>query len=141
MLACGFALTEAVVLHVQVRREARSVSLSEIPLCIGLFFAAPWALIAGRLVGSIAVWILYRRQPAIKIAFNVANSTAEIALALVVFYAVAGLWSPRRCGRMRLSCLEHPRCARGHRGDRRRRAATPGTPAARRGLPRHLPPR
>jgi diguanylate cyclase (GGDEF)-like protein len=95
MLACGFALTEAVVLHVQIRREARSVSLSEIPLCIALFFAAPWALIAGRLVGSIAVWIFWRRQPVIKMAFNVANATAEIALALVVFHAVARGTGPR----------------------------------------------
>jgi diguanylate cyclase (GGDEF)-like protein len=89
-LAVAFAVTEAVVLHVQVRREARSVSLSEIPLCVALFFVGPWVLLLGRLVGSLVIWIFWRRQPLIKIAFNVANAVAEVALALVVYHAVAG---------------------------------------------------
>ncbi len=88
VLAAVFACTEAAVLHVQIRREARSVSLSEIPLCIGLFFIPPWQLLLARIVGALAVWIFWRRQPLIKMAFNVANATAEIALALLLFYAV-----------------------------------------------------
>src|SRR5689334_12032575 len=39
-----FAVAELFVLHVQVRREAQTVSLSEIPLVLGLFFAAPHSL-------------------------------------------------------------------------------------------------
>jgi hypothetical protein len=40
-LALAFAATEANVLHLQVERQARSVSLSELPVVVALFFAAP----------------------------------------------------------------------------------------------------
>ena len=56
----------------QVRRETRTVSLSEIPLVIGLFLASPLSLVVGRLVGSAAVLIFYRRSPPLKTAFNLA---------------------------------------------------------------------
>ncbi|MDT7547143.1 MAG: hypothetical protein QOE99_3253, partial [Actinomycetota bacterium] len=36
-----FAVAESSVLHIQLRREARTVSLSEIPLVLGLFLASP----------------------------------------------------------------------------------------------------
>jgi hypothetical protein len=98
VLALLFALTEAVVLHVQIRREARSVSLSEVPLCLGLFFADPAALLVARLVGSSVIWLFWRRQAVIKTAFNLVNATVEIAVALLVFAAVsasAGVDNPR----------------------------------------------
>ena len=53
-LVAAFAITEVWVLHVQVRREAQTMSLSEIPLVLGLLFAAPGIVIIGRLLGPLA---------------------------------------------------------------------------------------
>ena len=47
-MALAFAATDVFVLNVQARRETQTISLSEIPLVLGLFFAAPLALVIGR---------------------------------------------------------------------------------------------
>src|SRR5437879_5548355 len=47
-----FAIAESFVLHVYVDRQARTFSLSEIPLLLGLAYLSPLALVAGRLIGS-----------------------------------------------------------------------------------------
>ena len=52
VLALAFAAAETSVLHIQRGREARSVSMSELPLVLGLFFASPVALLVGRVVGG-----------------------------------------------------------------------------------------
>ena len=83
--AVAFALTESVVMHIQVRREAQTVSLSELPLVLGLFFAAPEALLLGRLVGSVLIFVLQRRSSPLKIAFNIALLGAETCVAITVF--------------------------------------------------------
>ncbi len=83
--AVAFAMTESVVMHIQVRREAQTVSLSELPLVLGLFFAAPEALLVGRLVGSVLIFVVQRRSSPLKIAFNSALLVAETCLAITVF--------------------------------------------------------
>jgi diguanylate cyclase (GGDEF)-like protein len=88
-MALAFAATDMFVLHVQARRETQSISLSEIPLVLGLHFAAPMAMLAGRLIGSAAVMIAYRRSPPLKIVFNLSLLVSEICLALTIFGAVA----------------------------------------------------
>jgi len=87
-LALAFAATEASVLHIQRSREARSISMSELPLVLGLFFAAPAALLAGRLIGC-ATTLVLRRCPPLKTCFNLALFTAETALSLAVFSVVS----------------------------------------------------
>src|SRR5687767_3692898 len=87
-LALAFAATEASVLHIQRTREARSISMSELPLVLGLFFAAPFALLAGRLIGC-ATTLVLQRCPPLKTCFNLALFTAETALSLAVFHAVS----------------------------------------------------
>ncbi len=89
-LAVSFALTESVVMHIQVRREAQAVSISELPLVVGLFFADPVALLVGRLLGSLAVFVLRRRSSVLKTTFNLALVCAETCVAVAVFRAVAG---------------------------------------------------
>src|SRR3954470_22503641 len=61
-LAVMFAVTEAVVVHLQIRTEAETVSLSEIPLVLGLAFADPATLATARVVGAALVLVLHRRQ-------------------------------------------------------------------------------
>src|SRR3712207_3827643 len=63
-LACAYVVTEMFVLHIQVRREAHTLSLVELPLVIGLFFASPLDLLLGRLLASlISHGLLKRARP------------------------------------------------------------------------------
>lgn len=88
-LAAMFALAEISVVHFQLRREAHSFSLSEIPLVLGLFFTSPRGLLAGQLLGAAVALIVHRRQSPTKVAFNLGHFCVEAGLAAVVFNAVA----------------------------------------------------
>jgi len=90
-LTCAYLLTESFVLHIQIRREAHTLSLSEIPLVLGLFLASPQDLLIGRLVASAVVFVLVRRSRPIKSAFNVAVGLMEASVAVAIFRAVAPL--------------------------------------------------
>src|SRR4051812_37701294 len=72
-LAVLMAGAEIWVFKVRIRSEAQHVSMSEMPLVIGLFTLAPWALLLVRLAGAGPVFVLHRRQPLIKTAFNLAQ--------------------------------------------------------------------
>jgi diguanylate cyclase (GGDEF)-like protein len=89
-LALAFAATEANVLHLQVQRQARSVSLSELPVVLGLFFATPLDLTIGWLAGSAVAFVVQRRSP-LKVVFNLALVGAESAVAVAVFRGTASL--------------------------------------------------
>src|SRR3954447_21585177 len=80
-----FSVAEMVVLHIQIRREAQTVSLSEIPLVVGLFMAGPVGLLVGRVVGSLLIFVFHRRQTPIKVAFNTALVFASGAIALAIW--------------------------------------------------------
>ena len=90
MLALLAGVCEMVVLHIQVRREAHAISLSEIATVIGLFFATPTDFILGRAAGTALAFILWRRQSLVKASFNTALFFAESALALLVFHRIRG---------------------------------------------------
>jgi diguanylate cyclase (GGDEF)-like protein len=90
VLLVMFAAVEVFVLHVQIKREARTISMSEIPLVLGMFFASPTTVITTRVVGAFLVYLLYRRQTPVKLIFNAALNASETALALVVFRGLAG---------------------------------------------------
>src|SRR3990172_9962912 len=84
-IALGFALTEGFVIHLHVRRDAHTVSLSEIPFMLGMATAGGGALIAGRLVGSSLALVLQRRQTLYKLSFNLSLFYLETAASLVVY--------------------------------------------------------
>jgi diguanylate cyclase (GGDEF)-like protein len=90
-LALLSAAAEVVVLHIQVRREAQAVSLSEIPQVVGLFMATPVSLGVGRVVGVFATCLLRRRQAPLKLAFNMAQVALESAVAVLAFHGVLAL--------------------------------------------------
>ena len=89
LLLGGFILADLSQLHVEVRRQTVSLSLSEIPLVLGLFLVDPLSLLAARLLGSAAIAVV-RRDDAHKAIFNLALYSAEVAAAALVFTAVAG---------------------------------------------------
>lgn len=93
-LAAVFFLSEVTVVHLRFRRDAHSFSMSEIPLVVGLFFVAPIELIAAQLVGNFLVLTFVRRQPLIKLAFNLAQFALQTTLAIAAFRAIATLSDP-----------------------------------------------
>jgi diguanylate cyclase (GGDEF)-like protein len=93
VLAPLFAFAEICVIHVQLRREVLSYSLNEIPLILGLFFAPPGDLVLAVLAGTGAALIFHRRQPAVKLSFNVSHFCLETSMAIVMFHAVVGTHS------------------------------------------------
>ena len=101
VLIAVFAATEAFVVHIEVRDNAHSFTLNELPLVVGLFFASPAELVIARLVGGLAIVAWANRDAWIKAVFNAGLFTAEVSLVLFVFHrfsvafgptSTAGLW-------------------------------------------------
>src|SRR5919205_1766708 len=82
ILAACFAATEACVLHIQTKREAQSVSISELALVLGLFYAQPLDLLVGHLVGSAAIVLLHRRSSALKTVWKLAPLGLHVAVGI-----------------------------------------------------------
>ena len=87
-LAIGFYLAECAVVHVHFRRETHTLSLSEVPLVLGLFAVSPVVLVAVTVAGMGTALVFYRRQRPLKVVFNLAQSALATALAVAVFRAV-----------------------------------------------------
>jgi hypothetical protein len=90
VLAALFAITEIFVVHLKFRHDAHTFSLSEIPLMLGLFYAAPAAVLVAQVLGGGVVLALHRRQSPIKLAFNLATYAVSVLVAEIVFRAVLG---------------------------------------------------
>jgi diguanylate cyclase (GGDEF)-like protein len=96
-LGIGFAATEACVFHLETKRETRTVSISELPLVLGLFLASPAQLVLGRLAGSMAVFLVHRRASVLKTAWNLALVSLQTVVAVALFRLLAdegGVRSP-----------------------------------------------
>ena len=93
-LAVGFFFSELTVVHLRFRRDAHSFSMSEIPLVIGFFLAAPVEVIVGQLIANVFVLSFSRRQPLIKLFFNLAQFALQTALAIAAFRAVVAVADP-----------------------------------------------
>ena len=90
VLLLVFAAAEVFVLHVQVKREARTISMSELPLVLGMLFVPPVTVVALRALGAGLVYTCVRRQRPIKLLFNLTLNAAETGLALVLFRLCVG---------------------------------------------------
>jgi diguanylate cyclase (GGDEF)-like protein len=90
ILAILFGATEIWVFHLQFGREAKSISISEIPLVLGLFYTAPGPLMLGRVVGPAVIVILWRRQTPLKAALNMTLFYANGAVAISTFRLLGG---------------------------------------------------
>ena len=84
-LALAFYLAEVYVVHLQFRKQAHTLSLTEIGLVFGLFFAPPATLLAAQVVGAGLALSLHRRQRPIKFAFNLAELPLCSGIALLIF--------------------------------------------------------
>ena len=68
--------------------------LEEGPLLIGLAFLTPNLLVLSAAAAALFVFAVVRRQPPMKVAFNVAAAGLRIAVAAVVFREILGTHSP-----------------------------------------------
>jgi diguanylate cyclase (GGDEF)-like protein len=90
VLAFAFFAVEAMPLHLEWSGQAYSLTLSELPLVVGLLaFPSPWLILA-RVVGGGLALLLHRRQPTHKLLFNVATLFLEATIAYRVFLAIPG---------------------------------------------------
>src|SRR5919201_2631059 len=89
-LLLGFAAAERFVVHVHFRRSAHSLSLGELPLVFGLIFASGQDPVLAGALGTLAVLILHRRLPAVRLGFNLGQFWLGNCVAVLVFHATAG---------------------------------------------------
>jgi diguanylate cyclase (GGDEF)-like protein len=90
LLAGGFVLAEVFPVHLDIRRNTWSATLSEIPLIIGLALSPSIHVVIGQIVGCVIAWGVIRRQALNKLAFNTSIAALEAALAVFVYHAIAG---------------------------------------------------
>jgi diguanylate cyclase (GGDEF)-like protein len=93
-LGAMFCLGEVFVVQFDIRQDAVSFSLSEIPLVLGLFFVDPASLLLAQVVGAGAALALHRRQKAIKLAFNLSLLSFQACVALLLFHPIVSLGDP-----------------------------------------------
>src|ERR1700730_16385439 len=89
-LSVLFFFGEIAVVHVQIRQEANTFSLNELPLIAGLYFTSPVGMVAAQALGAAVALAFHRRQPPLKLFFNVGKLSLEAAVAQVIFHWVVG---------------------------------------------------
>jgi diguanylate cyclase (GGDEF)-like protein len=87
-LAAAFAATELFVVHAHVRGSAHSLSLSELPLILGLLLATPQDLVIAQVLGPAVVLCLTRGHSPIKLVFNLAQFGLTAALAVITLHLI-----------------------------------------------------
>ncbi|MEU4621880.1 EAL domain-containing protein [Actinoplanes sp. NPDC023801] len=94
-----FALSEGFAIHVRVRRGGHAMSITEIPMVIGLTMLNPLLVVVARTAGATAGLAILRRQRGRKLAFNIAQISLQATVGIAVFGALAdsvdGMTGPR----------------------------------------------
>src|SRR3984893_5995865 len=93
-LAVLFFISEIAVVHVQIRQEANTFSLNELPLIAGLYFTSPFGMVLAQALGADVALAFHRKQPPLKPVFNVGKLSLEAAVAQVIFHWVVGQHTP-----------------------------------------------
>jgi diguanylate cyclase (GGDEF)-like protein len=91
-LVLAFYFAEVFVVHLQFRKQAHTLSLTEIGLTLGLLLGAPGGLLIGQLAGTLVALIVTRwksQRQLVKFAFNLAELPLCSGVALVIFRSLA----------------------------------------------------
>ncbi|TMB56943.1 MAG: EAL domain-containing protein [Chloroflexi bacterium] len=88
VMAPVFWAAEAQVIHFHFRRGAHTFSLNELPLVVGFFLATPLELVIAQAIGSAAALAVNRRQPPVKLAFNIGSFALSSVIGLLVFRTI-----------------------------------------------------
>jgi diguanylate cyclase (GGDEF)-like protein len=86
VLFVAFLVAESTLLHIEFRKQALSISLSEIPLVVGLFLVNPAQLVGVRVLAVVAVAV-WQRRSLTKSVFNVTLAAAEVVIVEAIFTA------------------------------------------------------
>jgi len=93
-LAAAFLVAEIATVQVAVLEQSVVLSLTEIPLVVGLLLASPIGLIGAWLLGSgLAQTFALRRSPS-KVAFNLAKVAFQAATVVLVYRLILGHHPP-----------------------------------------------
>ncbi|MBV8952229.1 MAG: diguanylate cyclase, partial [Actinobacteria bacterium] len=87
VLALAFAATDRFVVHVEVRDNAHSFTLNELPLVLGFFFWTPSEVVLARVVAALVV-LGFQRVAPVKLAFNVVLAALGAEVAVTTFAAL-----------------------------------------------------
>ncbi|GIJ65563.1 putative bifunctional diguanylate cyclase/phosphodiesterase [Virgisporangium ochraceum] len=90
VLATIFFVTEGFVIHLRVRRGGHAMSVSELPVVLGIFAVDPVVLLVARVVGGGLGLAVLRRQRGGKLGFNVALIGLQATVTALVFAALVG---------------------------------------------------
>ena len=89
LLVAGFAGAELVLLHVELRRQAYSFSLSGIALLLGIEFSDTRTLVTARVIGAVLVFA-WQRLPPLKVTYNLGAYTLEAGLVGFSLHRILG---------------------------------------------------
>ena len=95
-LVIAFGLAEATALHVEIRKESHSLSLSGIPLMFGVFYVSPILLATAYLLGSVPTLLFIRKVGWLKTLWNSCLFFAEAALVAFIVRSLLGQSMPER---------------------------------------------
>ena len=84
-----FVLVEVTVVHIDLQRETQTISLSEVPVVLGLFLVTPQGLVAAQIIGSFLALAIHRHQTPVKLAFNLAQFALVTSIAVLIFRGIA----------------------------------------------------
>ena len=84
----AFAVGEALVVHVQVRKDAHTFSLTDLVLAAALCLAHPVVLVTAQVAGAALALLVARRQTGLKLAFNLAQFALGACVATTVFTVI-----------------------------------------------------
>lgn len=87
-VAILFGAAEIFVVHLPFKKDAHSLTMSDIPLVLGLFFLTPQELVLSQVVGATVALLFIVKQPPIKAAFNIAQFALNATIAAFVFHTL-----------------------------------------------------
>src|SRR3954454_2652827 len=83
--AAAFAVSEAFPVHVQVKKDSHTFSVSDLVLAAGLVLTTPSHLVVAQVLGVAAALLVHRRQRGLKLAFNTALFALTGTVATTVY--------------------------------------------------------
>jgi diguanylate cyclase (GGDEF)-like protein len=90
VLLAGFAATEVAVVHIPTGRNTFTLTLSEIPLVVGLFLLGPVALVLVRVLGALVPLAIRNRRSPRKLVFNLTWYWVEACAAALIWHGFGG---------------------------------------------------
>ena len=89
-LVIAFGVAEGAALHVEIRKESHSLSLSAIPMMFGLLYLSPVLLLAAYVLGAVPALIWIRKSALVKAGWNACLFVAQIGVAALVVRVLLG---------------------------------------------------